>query len=179
MRLLSPAACTAALALAGCASTPPPHWAQGGAPLVLGGATWTTSDGTPIELRPDGKVLVDGSVAVILDRAGRIYDSDSEPAAILLADGNIVGSDGAHLGRIGMTNAAPPGGGAAWLTVFPDGTVLHFDPDGERSHDGAWRGCGGKALRTCTLVTHLVTLERVAAASHGSVFLGVGIGVWR
>jgi hypothetical protein len=140
---------------------------------------WTTSDGTPIEIRADGKVLADGTLAVVIDRAGRIYDADNEPAAILLSDGNIVGTDGVNLGRIGVTNAAPPGSDAAWLAVLPDGRVVHFDPDGERSHDGAWRGCEGSKLRTCTLVTHLVTLERVAAASNGSVFLGVGIGVWR
>jgi len=166
-----------ALSLASCMEPPPSQWAHGGAPLVIREARWRNGEGTDIELRPDGKVLVEGSVLFVLDRAGRVYDPQNEPVAMLLPDGNIAGTGDRHFGRIGITNASPPGGGYAWLAVLPDGRVVHFDPDGQRSTDGVWRGCQGPQFRTCTLVTQLVTLHRIAAASHGAVSVGVGVGV--
>ena len=76
-----------------------------------------------------------------------------------------------------VPNAAPPGGGPAWLSVLPNGEVVHFDPDGQRSSDGVWQGCNGPIMRTCTLVSHLYTLQRVARATRGGVTVGVGVGV--
>jgi hypothetical protein len=161
---------------------PPPRWAQGGAPLVIRQAWWKTGEGYDVEIRPNGVVTYDGSVLFVLDRAGRVYDPQNEPLALLQPDGNIDGLDARHLGRIGITNASPPGAELAWLTVVPDGRVVHFDPDGQRSYDGEWRGCRGPQLRTCTLVTQLVTLERVAAAARGTAYVGmsfgVGVGFW-
>jgi hypothetical protein len=161
-----------------CSTQPPPHWAEGGARFVTENATWTTGEGTLVQLTKDGKVIADGDHVFTIDSAGRVYDKDNEPAAIVLPDGNVAGTDDTHLGRIGLSNAAPPGGGAAWLSVFPNGEVIHYDPDGQRSTDGAWRGCTGPVLRTCTLVSHLYTLERISRASGGGGFtFGVGVGV--
>lgn len=171
-------ALSALVVLPACTSPPPPRWAEGGAPLVLPQASWKTGDGITVEIRPDGKVLVDGAVHFVLDRAGRIYDSQAEAAAILLPDGRIAGTDDLYLGRVGLTNASPPVRDTAWLSVTPDGAVTHYEADGERAVDGRWSGCHGAALRTCTLVTHLWSLERVAAA-RGPVFIGVGVGFWR
>jgi hypothetical protein len=172
----------AALLLAACENTPPPGWAKGGAALVIKDMSWKTGDGRDVAVAADGKVTADGDLLLSIDRAGRVYDEDNEPVALLLPDGTVEGSDGAHLGQVGVTNAAPPGGGNAWLAVLPDGHVLHFESDGERTSDGVWRGCEGPQHRTCTFVSHLFTLHRVAASSSQSNVtfgVGVGVGVWR
>jgi hypothetical protein len=82
------------------------------------------------------------------------------------------------LGRIGLANASPPGRATAWLSILPDGTAVFFDSEGERSSLGSWQGCDGPKLRTCTLVTHLVLLQRALAARQSSFSVGVGVGVW-
>lgn len=165
---------------AACTATPPPGWAKGGAPLVIPDAIWRTPDGTRIEIRHDGTVLENGGTILVLDRVGRVYDEGRRPLALLFPQGELAGTDHASLGRIGLTNAAPPGSTAAWLSVLPDGGVLYFDPDGQRFTAGAWRGCNGPPLRTCTLVTHLVALRRHAAATQpGTVYMGFGIGIYR
>ena len=169
---LAGAACTVA-----CSNTPPPHWTEGGAPLALGAAAWKTGDDVSVQLLPDGKVLVDGHHFFTVDVAGRIYDSENEAVGIVLPDGNIAGPNDVHLGRIGVSNASPPGSRSAWLSVLPNGQVTHYDTDGERSYDGAWQGCTGPKLRTCTLVSHLYTLERASRAANPSMFIGVGMGV--
>ena len=166
-----------AACLVACSNTPPPHWAEGGAPLAIGAAAWKTADDVSVQLLPDGKVLVDGHHFFTVDVAGRIYDSENEAVGIVLPDGNIAGPNDVHLGRIGVSNASPPGSRSAWLSVLPNGQVTHYDPDGERSYDGSWQGCAGPKLRTCTLVSHLYTLERASRAANPSVFIGVGMGV--
>jgi hypothetical protein len=172
------AAFSALVLLSGCSSPPPPRWTEGGARLVLPLAAWKTGDGARVEIRSDGKVLVDGSVHFVLDVAGRIYDSQREPVGIVLPDGHIVGSDDLYFGRLGLTNASPPMRDTAWVTVAPDGKVTHYEADGERASDGQWLGCSGAALRTCTLVTHLWCLERMTSP-QGHVSVGVGVTVWR
>jgi hypothetical protein len=62
---------------------------------------------------------------------------------------------------------------------LPDGNIVYFDPDGERSSLGVWQGCSGPALRTCTLATHVILLNRALVARRSGVSVGVGIGVWR
>jgi hypothetical protein len=171
-----PAACAALLV--SCSATPPPGWATGGAPLVFANASWQDGDGTVIDLSQAGLVTSEGHLLFILDGSGRAYTKDREPLAMVLPDGNIAGTDQTYLGRIGITNASPPGGTTAWLTLREDGSVIHFDEQGERLSDGKWQGCDGPQLRTCTLVTHLVTLERSAAAARGGVYVGFGVGFW-
>jgi len=172
-----PAAAVAASLLVACSNTPPPHWAEGGARLVVGEALWKTGEESVVQILPDGKVTADGRLLMTVDAAGRVYDADNEPVAVVLPDGNIAGLNDSHLGRIGVSNAAPPGGGPAWLTVLPNGQVTHYEPDGERSFDGTWQGCDGPKLRTCTLVSHLYTLERVSRTANPDMFIGIGFGV--
>lgn len=169
-----------ALALAGCSTTPPAGWAKGGGALVFADASWRTPEGSTIRLRPSGAVELDGSLVLVLDRVGRVYDEDRHPVGVMFTDGEIAGSDDTHLGRVGVANAAPPGSKTAWLSVLPDGTVIFFDSDGERVPGGIWHGCNGPQQRTCTLVTHLVALRRTAAASRtSSVYMGFGVGIYR
>ena len=166
------------VAVVACAPRNPPRWAEGGAPLAFASARWDREGADTVELRPDGKVLVDGDLAFVLDRVGRVANDDYEPHAVLLGDGQLAGTDNVSLGRIGVSNASPPGAVEAWLSVTPDGRVTYYDPDGDRSAGGSWRGCAGPVLRTCTLITHLVALASYRGPSSGvSVGIGVGVGV--
>lgn len=164
-----------AAALIGCAPAEPPRWAEGGAGLALGAARWER-EGDDVELLSDGRVLVDGDLAFVIDRVGRVADDDYEPFAVLQPDGQLVGEDDVSLGRLGVTNASPPGVLEAWLAVMPDGRVVYFDPDGLRTSGGTWRGCDGAVLRTCTLVTQLLAVRNYRAPRSG-VGIGVGVGV--
>ena len=168
-------ACAAA-ALLGCAPRNPPRWAEGGAPLSFAAARWDRQSGDPVEIRPDGHVLVDGDLTFVLDRVGRVANDDVEPYAVLLPDGQLAGVDNTSLGRVGVNNASPPGAVEAWLSVAPDGAVTYFDADGERSAGGTWRGCAGAVQRTCTLVTHLLAVANYRGPSSG-VGIGIGVGV--
>jgi hypothetical protein len=175
-RARATAALLAGAALVGCGPSQPPRWAEGGSPLALGAARWERESGGPVELRPDGKVLIDGDLAFVIDRAGRVANDEYDPFAVLLPDGQLVGAGDQALGQIGTSNAAPPGAREAWLSVTPDGRVTYFDPDGERSAGGVWRGCAGPVQRTCTLVTQLIALQNYRGA-RGGVGIGIGVGV--
>jgi hypothetical protein len=166
----------ACAALVGCGPSQPPRWAEGGSPLALGAARWERESGGPVELRPDGKVLIDGDLAFVIDRAGRVANDDYDPFAVLLPDGQLAGTGDQSLGQIGTSNAAPPGAREAWLAVTPDGKVTYFDTDGERTAGGVWRGCNGPVLRTCTLVTQLVAVQNYRSSRSG-VGIGIGVGV--
>lgn len=129
-----------------------------------------------MELRSDGRVLIDGDLTFVLDRVGRVANDDYDPFAVLQPDGQLVGTDQISLGRVGVTNAAPPGAVEAWLAVMPDGRVTYFDTDGERTAGGTWRGCSGAVQRTCTLVTQLLAVANYRGPRSG-VGIGVGVGV--
>jgi hypothetical protein len=164
------------LALA-CSAKPPPRWAEGGAPLVIAPARWDRGDEDTIEILANGQVLEDGDAVMMIDRAGRVVDEDYEPIAIVLPDGFVGGPDNRLLGRVGMANAAPPDSAAAWLAIMPNGQVIYFDDDGDRSTGGVWRGCEGPQKRTCTLITHLVAMRHYTDRSSSGVGVGIGIGV--
>ena len=163
------------MTLGACTPSQPPRWAEGGAPLALGEARWEREGGA-VQLRADGRVLIDGDLTFVVDRVGRIANDDDDAYAVLLPDGQLVGADDVSFGRVGVTNASPPGAVEAWLSVSPAGDVTYFDTDGERSSGGVWRGCNGPLLRTCTLVTQLVAIASYRAARSG-VGIGVGVGV--
>lgn len=166
------------LLLSGCTPAQPPRWAEGGANLVLGPARWSRADADDVELRPNGHVLVDGDLVFVIDRVGRVTDDDYEPFAVLQPDGQLIGTDATPLGRLGVTNASPPGVLEAWLAVLPDGQVVYFDSDGQRTSGGAWSGCSGRVLRTCTLITQLLAVQHYRAPRVGiGVGIGVGVGV--
>ncbi|HEY3594960.1 MAG TPA: hypothetical protein VGL13_13845 [Polyangiaceae bacterium] len=127
---------------------------------------------------PDGRVLSDGKHIFSVDTAGRVFDPDGDPLAVLQADGRLLGKENALLGRIGIRNASLPGKDVAWLALSEQDEVLRFNQDGESRSDGGWESCGG-AVRACTLVTHLVALSETELEPHGSVYgptIGIGIG---
>lgn len=177
--LLAAALVGAAQLALGCSGAlPPTGWSVGGAPLALPWARWDLGD-TSIELRPDGQVWIDGDVAFVIDGAGRVYDPELAPLALLEPDGRLVGTDDRDLGVVGSMHASSPGRQEAWLSLLPDGTVLRYDEDGDRYAGGLWQGCQGSpsASQACVLVTHLVTIEAEARRRRSGSGFGFGIGV--
>jgi hypothetical protein len=171
--LLAPAVLVAA-----CAAKPPPNWQSGGARLDLSGARWSRGEST-IEIRPDGKVVLDKDLLLGIDAAGRVFETDGEPIAVLQPDGNLLGTDDRGMGLVGPTSASLPGAEHAWFTIGSRGEVVRYDSDGERSLDGVWEGCRGATLRTCALVTHVILLREFQHRPHVGIGFGVGIGVMR
>ena len=165
------------LAALACSPKEPPSWPQGGAALAISPARWERGEDDPIEIRANGQVVEDGDLLFVVDRAGRIVDAEHDPLGILLPDGRIVGTDDRVLGQVGVTNAAPPWSANAWIAVKPDGTVTHFGSDGDREALGRWEGCHGAALRTCTLVSHLVALREYNPTPEPGIGIGIGIGI--
>ncbi len=163
-------------ALSGCAPKPPPRWAEGGAPVALTGARWHRGDDS-IVIQPDGKVLRGGDPEFSLDAAGRVFEPDGEPVAVLEPDGHLVGRGNAGMGFVGDQSASFPGSSTAWFTIGPRGEVTRYDPEGERSGDGYWEGCVGPAARTCTLVTHVMLLREWQHRPRVGIGVGIGIGI--
>lgn len=159
-----------------CASKPPPNWATGGARLALTTARWTRSDAT-VDVRPDGKVLMDGDAVLGIDAAGRVFETDGEPVAVLDREGNLVGRDSTHMGMVGSQTASFPGDRTAWVGLGPRGEVIRFGSEGERSQDGYWQGCAGAMASTCMLVTHMILLREWQRRPRVGVGIGVGFGV--
>ena len=177
MRSLALGLLLATLAMiTGCSVTPPPRWQQGGAPLVIAPARWDRAGGDSVEIKANGQVFEGGDRVLLVDRAGRVVDSDNEPVAILLPDGYVAGTDNRLLGRVGVTNAAPPGSATAWVAIMPNGQVVRFDADGDRENAGVWHGCNGPQMRTCTLVTHILLVRSYANRPTPTVGVGIGIG---
>jgi hypothetical protein len=166
----------AALMVSACASAPPPRWAEGGTSLQLPAAFWSRGDST-IELRPDGKVLIDNGQALGIDAAGRVFETDGDPIAVLQPDGYLVGKDNTSMGFVGPVSATFPGSDHAWFTIGSRGEVVRYDTDGEHSQDGVWQGCAGASFRTCTLVTHVVLLRELRRRPRIGIGIGFGMGV--
>ena len=166
--------------LASCTPSAPPRWAEGGAALQIAPARWQRGDSDSVEIQADGRVLEGGIFRFSIDRVGRVTDEAYDAFAVLLPDGHVVGTDDRALGYVGVSNATPPFSGQAWLSLQPDGRVVFYGPEGDRSAFGQWTGCNGANRRTCTLVTQIFTVQNFRAAPmYGPTFgVGVGVGVW-
>jgi hypothetical protein len=128
------------------------------------------------EITPDGRVIVDGSHSFSIDRTGRVFEPDNSPIALLEPDGRLIGKDDVLLGVVGLHNASLPGHTQAWLTVGEHGEVITYDDEGERHASGAWTGCG-QAVRTCTLVTHVIVMATTRRRGNVGVGMGFGAGM--
>ncbi len=179
-------------ALPACSATPPAAWARGGAPLDVLPSRWVLRDGN-VEIGPDGKVTINGEHELSIDRAGRVYDPDAKPVALLQMDGRVLGPDDAPLGFVGALSASLPGEQTAWLSIQPTGEVIQF-VEGARSTEGVWiGGCNysWRSRHACMLVSHIVGMRlrdrRSGATSRGRYPYGttpgygngIGIGVFR
>jgi hypothetical protein len=165
------------LVTAACSTAPPPNWQTGGALLTLADAQWERRNGVRVELRADGTVLENGRKILLLDPVGRIVDRRHEPVALLSPAGTLIGAGDEPLGHVGLRNAAPPNSGTAWLALAENGAVTRFTADGDRRSDGAWTGCTGHVVRTCTLISHLITLANAPRRQAPSFGVGVGVVV--
>jgi hypothetical protein len=144
------------LTFTGC-NSPPPNWAQGGAPLDIPRARWTRLH-TQIDIMPDGNVLADGEhVLFKIDRAGRLRSPNDTPIAVLESDGRLMGPGDELLGRIELRSAVPADRDLAWLSIGEHGEVRLVGSDGKIEVAGGWTGCE-TAVRTCTLATHFVEI---------------------
>jgi len=159
---------------------------EGGAPLLIAPARWHRNGADTIEILGDGSVLEGGTLRFTIDRVGRVTDDDYDAYAVLLPDGHVVGTDDLALGYVGLSNATPPGGKQAWLSLQPDGSVIFYQQSGERIPLGKWLGCNGQSRRTCTLITQIFTEQNLRVdpnyGPHGPYGpygprFGVGVGV--
>lgn len=170
-----------ALAACGAGPHPPARWAYGGARLDLPPAQWTY-DGDSVEIRPLGpdyaQVLVDGDVALYVDRVGRVYDRYKRSLAVLEPDGRLVGVDNELLGTVGAVNAALPGRAHAWLSMT-QGAVVKYQADGSPIGAGQWLGCGATPFtaQTCLLVSYVLYFEDEGERTGEKVPIGIGIGI--
>jgi hypothetical protein len=174
--------------VAGCVSAvPPPGWQQGGAPLLVARATWNAG-ATSVEIAQNGHVFVNDREVFTVDGAGRVFDADSQPIALLRRDGRLVGSGNEDWGAVGPTSAAAPGARYASLAIAPSGQVLQLEDNGDTEPAGAWFGCGlyAQSLQTCMLVTYLVStrfrplepINRYRTSPFGTPLSpGLGVGI--
>ncbi|MBW2525303.1 MAG: hypothetical protein JRI23_14050 [Deltaproteobacteria bacterium] len=179
-RLSTIAGFGAALLVAGCSSPKPPaEWQKGGTALEIPRARWVRGDAV-IELSRNGAVYVDGDHELTVDRAGRVYQPDGEPVALLQADGRLVGPDDEDLGVVGTARASLPGSDeVAWLGLYPSGELVVYGDEGQRLALGVWLGCheSPREAQTCVLISHLMARELRRRAQAPAVTFGVGVGV--
>jgi len=155
------------LFLLACAGKPPANWAKGGAPLDLFPSRWVRGDVT-VEITPDGKVMAISSYAnttehlMSVDRAGRVFDIDAKPVALLEPDGRVLGPGDSSLGFVGAWSASLPNESMAWLAIMSTGEVVNFSDQGARTPMGVWvGGCAytPRAHQLCMLVTHVLSMR--------------------
>jgi hypothetical protein len=164
---------------AGCAPPKPPRaWQQGGATLDIPRARWVRGE-LVVDLGSDGRVLVGGEHALSLDRAGRVFEPDGTPVALLEGDGRVRGPADVDLGQVGAVTAALPGHATAWLAVTATGEVVLFRPEGQRGSLGVWLGCNRSpySAQACVLVTHLLAQRDLERQEPPPVLFGFGMAV--
>jgi hypothetical protein len=163
--------------LSACSATPPAGWQTGGAALVVPHARWVNGSDA-VEIAHDGRVALNGRHIMTIDVAGRAYDPEGEPIALLRDDGMLAGEDDEPMGWVGAGEAILPGGESPWLTLQPSGEVVRSDSSGRGRPFGVWLGCDHPTtLQACTLVTHLMGMELRQREHTAGVSVGVGIGV--
>lgn len=155
-----------ALALSACAKGVPAHWAHGGALLDVPRARWVVG-ASIVEVFPDGRVMLNDSQEMTVDRGGRVYDTNNDPIALIEPNGDVVGPGDKPLGNVGVLHAAQADEKHAWLSVLPSGEVVRYSDEGDKSSLGVWIGCESSysAHQTCTLISHLLA-QRILSATR-------------
>jgi len=162
--------------MCGCAANPPSGWQRGGARLAIPRARWIAGE-LAVDLAANGHVRVAGQHRFTVDAAGRIYDPDSVPIALLGDDGQLRGIDDRLLGWVGAQQSNLPSSERPWLQLGPSGELARVDGNGQRRPFGVWLGCThvGYTMQTCLLVSHLIALE-LRRSSGPAVGFGFGFG---
>jgi hypothetical protein len=166
--------------LAACSTPKPPaNWQKGGAALDVPRARWVRGDAV-IEVARNGAVYVNGDHELTVDRAGRVYEADGTPVALLQADGRLIGPDDEDLGVVGAARASLPGNDAvAWLGLYPTGELVIYGDEGQRLALGVWLGCtdSPRVAQTCVLISHLMAQQLRQRSQAPAMSFGVGVGV--
>jgi hypothetical protein len=181
-----------AFVLGGCASGMPANWARGGAVLDVPRARWVVGTSV-VEVFPDGRVVLNETQEMTVDRGGRVFDTNNDPIALLEPNGRLVGPGDKLLGNVGVLHASKEDEPNAWLSVMPTGEVVQYADDGTKSSLGVWIGChpSYSAHQACTLVSHLLAPRILSAAQANRTMLpngmmgpgnyvpGMGTPLWR
>lgn len=177
--------------LLGCARTAPANWARGGAPLEIPRARWIVATSV-VDLFPDGRVLLNDNQELMVDRGGRMWDSNNDPVALLEPTGQVMGPGDKLLGTVGVLHASRDNEQNAWLSVLPTGEVVQYADDGTRTPLGAWVGCNQsyRSHQTCTYLSHILAPRILTSLQGGRTWYprgpgwgpglmpGMGIGPW-
>jgi hypothetical protein len=169
-----------ALIASGCASTPPTGWTTGGQPMVTPRERWVNVE-ILVDMDLRGRVFVGGRHLLTIDRAGRIYNAQNEPVALLQRDGMLIGAEDEPMGWVGAGEAIQPGDEHSWLILQEGGLLLRSDGDQARPF-GQWLGCSYvHTVQTCTLVSHIIGREILAKRGEGDGLgltpgLSIGLG---
>ncbi len=177
-RLILPLVVLASSWLSGCAPAEPTRWVEGGAPLTIGRARWERPASATVDLLADGRVLVDGDHLWTIDASGRVFLPNGDPLAVLTEDGTLLGTDDERLGTVGVDSATSPTLPGASLRIAADGTMQHVR-DGKAQPEGTWHGCEAPVMRTCVLVTQMLTVQEQRSRPTIGVGVGFGIGFGR
>lgn len=166
-----------ALVLGACAPGAPANWVRGGATLDVPRARWVVGAAV-VDVFPDGRVVLNETQELTVDRGGRVYDPNNDPVALLEPSGKLVGPGDKLLGNVGILHASQGDEPHAWLSVMPTGEVVRYEDDGGRSSLGVWIGCNQNYLQhqTCTLVSHLLTPRIVAMSRNTNAYMPNGLG---
>ncbi|MRG94714.1 hypothetical protein [Polyangium spumosum] len=166
-----------AFVLGACAPGAPANWARGGAMLDVPRARWVVGSSV-VDVHPNGRVTINDSEELTVDRGGRVYDPNNEPVALLEPGGKLVGPGDKLLGNVGILHASQGDEPHAWLSVLPTGEVVRYEGDGSRSSLGVWIGCNQNYLQhqTCTLVSHLLTPRIIARTQNMNGYMPRGLG---
>ena len=146
-----------ALCVGACAPSAPANWARGGAVLDVPRARWVVGVSI-VDVFPDGRILLNDTQEMTVDRGGRVFDTNNDPVALLEPGGNLVGPNDKPLGNVGILHAAKAEEQHAWLSVMPTGEVVQYEDTGARSSLGVWIGCNQSyaTQHTCTLISHIL-----------------------
>jgi hypothetical protein len=181
--------------LFGCSQAMPADWARGGAPLEIPRARWVVATSV-IDVFPDGRVLLNDTQQMTVDRGGRVWDSNNEAIALLEPTGSVMGPGDKLLGTVGVLHASRGDEKTAWLSVLPSGEVVQYADDGTRTPLGVWVGCSQtyQSHQTCTYLSHLLAPQILNTLRNnqsmyprgygtgiggGSLMPGMGFGPYR
>jgi len=166
-----------ALFLGACASGVPANWARGGATLDVPRARWVVGTSV-VDVYPDGRVMLNETQEMTVDRGGRVYDTNNDPIALLEPTGKLLGPGDKLLGNVGVLHASKDDEPNAWLSVMPTGEVVQYGDDGTKSSLGVWIGCqwNYSQHQACTLVSHILAPRIIAAARNAQGVLPSGLG---